>query len=134
MRQQLLKEIRFRTSRSSGPGGQHVNKTESRVELLWEVLESAALSPEAKQKVSVCLKNRINQAGVLCLSSEQYRSQARNREDVSERFLELILACLEPEKERRVTRPTRSSKEKRLDTKKKRGEIKRLRRKGPEGL
>ena len=132
MRECLIREVEYRTSRSSGPGGQHVNKTESRVELLWSPQESDCLSEAQKLMVAGRLGNRITDEGVLILVSEKYRSQHRNRADVTERFLFLILASLVPVKKRRPTRPTRSSVEKRIKSKKIRGEIKRSRRKGPE--
>ena len=132
MHECLIREVDFRTSRSSGPGGQHVNKTESRVELLWSPQESDCLSEAQKLMVAGRLSNRITDEGVLILASEKYRSQHRNRADVTERFLDLILSSLVPAKKRRPTRPTRSSVEKRIRSKKIRGDIKRSRRKGPE--
>ena len=105
-----------------------MNKTESRVELLWSPLESGCLSEEQKILVSKRLRNRINDDGVLIMASEKHRSQHRNKADLMERFLDLILASLEPVKKRRPTRPTRSSVEKRIRSKKLRGDIKRSRR------
>lgn len=128
MRECLKQELEFRTSRSSGPGGQHVNKTESRVELLWRPLKSGCLNEEQKIRVSSRLGNRVSTEGVLILVSEKYRSQYRNKADVTERFVELILTSLVPVKKRRPTRPTRASIEKRIRNKKIRGEIKRSRR------
>ena len=132
MRECLIREVEFRTSRSSGPGGQHVNKTESRVELLWSPQASDCLNETQKLMLASRLGNRITDEGVLILVSEKYRSQHRNRADVTERFLFLILASLVPVKKRKPTRPTRSSVEKRIKNKKIRGEIKRSRRKGSE--
>lgn len=132
MRECLIREVEFRTSRSSGPGGQHVNKTESRVELLWSPQDSACLSETQKVMLSGRLGTRITDDGVLILVSEKYRSQYRNKAEVTERFLDLILASLVPPKKRRPTRPTRSSVEKRIRNKKIRGDIKRSRKKGPE--
>jgi len=132
MRECLIREVEFRTSRSSGPGGQHVNKTESRVELLWSPQDSTCLSEAQKMMIRSRLNSRITDNGVLILVSEKYRSQYRNKAEVGERFLDLILASLVPVKKRRPTRPTRSSVEKRIRTKKIRGDIKRSRRKGPE--
>ena len=131
MRECLIREVDFRTSRSSGPGGQHVNKTESRVELLWSPQESDCLSEAQKLMVAGRLSNRITDEGVLILVSEKYRSQHRNRADVTERFLDLVLSSLVPAKKRRPTRPTRSSVEKRIRSKKIRGDIKRSRRDKP---
>ena len=132
MRECLIREVEFRTSRSSGPGGQHVNKTESRVELLWSPQDSDCLSEAQKMMIRGRLSSRITDDGVLIMVSEKYRSQYRNKAEVKERFLDLILASLVPVKKRRPTRPTRSSVEKRIRSKKIRGDIKRSRRKGPE--
>lgn len=131
MRNCLLREVEFRTSRSSGPGGQHVNKTESRVELLWHPKESVCLNEAQKMLVTKLLKNRITDDGVLIVVSEKYRSQHRNRADVTEKFFQLVLESIVPVKKRKPTRPTRTSVEKRIRNKKIRGEIKRSRRERP---
>lgn len=128
MRNCLIREVEFRTSRSSGPGGQHVNKTESRVELLWHPKESGCLDEAQKMLVTSRLRNRVTDDGVLIMVSEKYRSQYRNRADVIERFLELVQESIVPVKKRKPTRPTRTSVEKRIRNKKIRGEIKRSRR------
>lgn len=130
MKDCLLGEVRFRTSRSQGPGGQHVNKTESRVEIMWHPGESACLDDKQKLRVLKQLEKRLTEEGELILASEKYRSQYRNKEDVSERFLKLVAASLLVPKQRKPTRPTRSSKELRLKRKKMRGEIKKSRREG----
>jgi len=132
MRECLIREVEFRTSRSSGPGGQHVNKTESRVELLWSPQDSDCLSEAQRLMIMSRLSSRITDDGVLTMVSEKYRSQYRNKAELTERFLDLILASLVPVKKRKPTRPTRSSVEKRIRSKKIRGDIKRSRRKGPE--
>ena len=131
MIEQLLKEVRYKTSRSSGPGGQHVNKTESRVELQWNIEESTCLLDSEKSLIKQRLQSRLRESGVLILASEKSRSQYQNREDVTKRFLELIRRSLKPIKKRKPTRPTKASRERRLDGKKKRGEVKRQRR-GPD--
>ena len=125
----LLKELQYRTSRSSGPGGQHVNKTESRVELLWKPAESSCLDDSQKSLLMARLRHRISDEGYLKLSSQKYRSQTRNREEVTGRFLRLVEGSIKPVKERRPTRPSRASVEKRLESKKQRGQLKRGRRK-----
>jgi len=109
-----------------------VNKTESRVELLWSPQESNCLTEEQKILVASRLRSRITDEGVLILASEKYRSQHRNKADVTERFLDLVTSSLVPVKKRKPSRPTRTSVEKRIKNKKLRGEIKRSRRKGPE--
>ena len=131
MKQCLLKEITYKTSRASGPGGQHVNKTESRVELYWSLEQSLCLKDEEKSRIRERLKTRFTDQGVLILASERSRSQLKNKEDVTIRFMELIGRSLIPPKKRKPTKPTKASKEKRLAQKKQRGEIK-SRRKSPE--
>jgi ribosome-associated protein len=128
MRECLIREAVYRTSKSSGPGGQHVNKTESRVELLWSPTESVCLDEQQKNRISSRLGSRITENGLLILVSEKYRSQHRNKEEVTERFVTLITKSLIPIKKRHPSTPTRSSIEKRIKEKKIRGEIKKLRR------
>lgn len=132
MRDCLKKELKYRTSRSSGPGGQHVNKTESRVELLWNLEESDCLSKTEKNRIRKRQGFRLTENGVLILAGEKYRSQHRNREEVTERFLDLISSSIVPVKKRIPTKPTRAGKERRIRKKKIRGELKRLRRNRPE--
>lgn len=132
MRDCLKKELKYRTSRSSGPGGQHVNKTESRVELLWNLEESGCLSKTEKNRIRKRQGFRLTENGVLILAGEKYRSQHRNREEVTERFLDLISSSIVPVKKRIPTKPTRAGKERRIRKKKIRGELKRLRRNRPE--
>lgn len=128
MRDCLIREVKFRTSRSSGPGGQHVNKTETRVELIWAPAGSLCLNETQKTILMKRLGHRVTEDGVLLLASEKYRSQHRNKAEVTERFLDLVLSSLVPVKKRRPTRPTRSSVEERIKNKKIRGELKRSRR------
>jgi ribosome-associated protein len=131
MQECLIREVEFRTSRSSGPGGQHVNKTESRVELLWSPQKSECLNEAQKKMLTEKLTNRITDDGVLILASEKYRSQHRNRADVTARFVDLVMASLVPVKKRRPTKPTRSSVETRIRSKKIKSEIKKSRRDPP---
>jgi len=133
MRECLKKEVIYRTSRSSGPGGQHVNKTESRVELVWNPGETGCLDNRQLELVRNFLGARLTDRGLLILSSEKYRSQYMNREEVTERFLALITRGLVPRKPRHPTRPTRASREERIRQKKIRGEIKRHRGYRPPG-
>lgn len=132
MHECLKRELSYRTSRSSGPGGQHVNKTESRVELLWHLENSVCLSEEEKTLLRERLHSRITEEGMLILASEKHRSQQQNKADVTERFFTLIQAQIIPTKNRTPTKPTRSSIEKRISQKKIRGQIKRSRMKPPE--
>ena len=127
----LMGEVSYRTSRSSGPGGQHVNKTESRVELIWNLPDSVCLDGDQRDRLMKYFGNRLTEKGELILASEKYRSQNRNKEDVADRFLRLVAAALIPPKKRTPTRPTRASRENRIKHKKIRGEIKRNRRERP---
>jgi ribosome-associated protein len=121
-------EVRYRTTRSSGPGGQHVNKTETQVELLFDVAHSPSLRDVQRQRILSRLHSLIDQDGVLHLTAQSERSQLRNREIVTARFQAVLAAALRVPKKRRPTRPTAASKAKRLESKKRRGQIKQLRR------
>lgn len=123
----LLKEVRFRTSRSGGAGGQHVNKVESRVELIFDVAASEALSLDQKNLLYEKLNTRIDKKGLLRVVGDESRSQIENKEIVKEKFLELIISGLKRPKKRRPTKPTKGSTEKRIETKKKRSSVKKMR-------
>ncbi|MFN2395936.1 MAG: alternative ribosome rescue aminoacyl-tRNA hydrolase ArfB [Bacteroidales bacterium] len=114
----LLNEARFRTSRSSGAGGQHVNKVSSRVELCFDINASAVLSEDQKSRLFQKLSSRINNRGELVLASEKTRSQHQNKEDCILRFNDLIDWAFTPEKKRVPTRPSKASRLKRLEKKK----------------
>ena len=115
-------EIELRTSRSSGPGGQHAQKSETRVEAVFDVEASTALSPAQKKRV-------VAKAGaVLRAVAQDERSQLRNKELAVERLTEVLREALRVPRKRRPTKPTKASKERRLEEKKRRGETKRLRR------
>ena len=131
MRDCLISEVSYRTSRSSGPGGQHVNKTESRVELMWDPASSLCLTNPQRILVLKRLATRLTDEGMLVLSSEKHRSQHQNREEVNERFFQLVTVSIIPVKKRIPTRPTRSSRENRIREKKNRGEVKKTRRNPP---
>ncbi len=113
----FLGELIFKSSRSSGPGGQHVNKTSTKVELRFDVNNSGLLSTEEKIIILKKLSNRISQDGILILSSQESRSQLENKEITINKFYLLITKALTPEKKRKATRPTRASKERRLGSK-----------------
>lgn len=120
-------ELAFRASRSGGPGGQHVNKAATKVEVLWNVVESPTLSEEQRQRVLTRLANRIDKDGNLHVASEEHRSQWRNREAATKRLHALVREALKPRKRRKKTRPSRAAKEKRLREKRARAETKRRR-------
>ena len=120
-------ELDFRASRSGGPGGQHVNTSSTRVELTWDVAGSPSLTEEQRARVLDKLANRIDGGGVLRLAASEHRSQHQNREAAVERFVELVRGALHVPKPRRKTRPTRASREVRLQSKKRRSEVKRMR-------
>lgn len=114
----------FATSRSSGPGGQNVNKVNSKVELRFNVQQSNSLSDMEKQHIIVRCKNRINNDGEIIVTAQVERSQLQNKEQALKKFFMLIEAALKPVKKRKPTKPSRSSIEKRLKNKKLKSEIK----------
>ena len=124
-------ELEVRTARSSGPGGQSVNTTDSKVELRWNVATSGAVNEAQRARLLERLSSRLTQDGVLILTGSEHKSQQRNREAVRARFRSIVGEALEPPRQRRRTRPTRGSKERRLHSKKHRGELKRLRKPPP---
>ena len=127
-----LDELGFRFSRSSGPGGQHVQKTSTRVELLFDVAGSPSLSDYQRARIQERLAAHIDSAGILHLVAQSERSQLRNREEVVTRFQALLRAALKRRKVRRPTHPTASSVERRLRAKRKRGSVKQMRRDIPD--
>ena len=122
-----LAELRYRFARSSGPGGQHVNKAETQVELTFDVAHSPSLSDAQRQRILTKLKNLIDAEGVLHLTAQSERSQLRNREAVTERFRSLLAAALHVPKTRRPTKPSAAAQERRIASKKRRGQSKQLR-------
>ncbi len=127
MHDQLIKEITIITSRASGPGGQHVNRTESKVELHWNLEESHVIDDTQKKLLHDRLGHRLTSEGVLILTSQATRSQIKNREIVQRRFLDLVDKSLKPPKKRVRTKPKRSAIEKRLKQKKQQSEKKKRR-------
>ena len=125
-------EIEITYSPSGGPGGQHANKASTRAELVWDAAASDALGPRQRQRVLGALRNRIDSAGRLRLTSDRHRSQLQNRNDVIERFAALVAQALVPPKPRVGTKPTKAAKERRLQEKRRRSEIKSKRRVRPE--
>ncbi|MBC8314678.1 MAG: aminoacyl-tRNA hydrolase [Bacteroidales bacterium] len=122
-------EFSFSASRSSGPGGQHVNKVSTKVELRFDVKKSLLLTPEEKELILEKLVNKINQEGELVLVSQRSRTQLKNKEKVIEKFYELLTGALTPRKKRKPTKLSPEAKEKRLEEKRAQAEKKERRKK-----
>jgi len=123
-----LAELDFRATRAGGPGGQHVNKASTRVEVWWDVAASPSLTEEQRARLLSRLGTRLDGAGRLRLVASGSRSQFRNREDVTERLCEVVAKALMVPRPRRRTKPTRASKVARVEAKRRRSAIKRDRR------
>ncbi|HUF31407.1 MAG TPA: alternative ribosome rescue aminoacyl-tRNA hydrolase ArfB [Gemmatimonadaceae bacterium] len=121
-------ELTVRASRASGAGGQHVNKTSSRVEVVWNVAASRALSPEDRSWLLRKLASRLSADGSLRVVASNTRSQLRNREIAMERMADVVRTALMRPKKRRATKPSRSALRARVDAKKRRSLKKKLRR------
>ena len=122
-----VNEIQWRFSRSSGAGGQHVNKTDSRVEIAFNVSESKTLTPYQKHRISIQDEFKLIN-GCICIAVQDKRTQYQNRQLALSRLASTLRELLKPPlKKRRVTTPTRSSQRKRIESKKKRGELKKSR-------
>ena len=120
-------ELVFSASRSSGPGGQHANKTSSRITLHWSVESTTALSDQQRWRVKKNLASRLTDDGVLQLHVEDSRSQHRNKDLACERLVEMLKKALFVPKKRRVTKPSKASKKRRVDAKKARSGVKKMR-------
>ena len=121
-------ELEYRATRAGGAGGQHVNTSSTRIELLWNVARSTALDDDRRARVSARLATRIDGEGWIRVVSSARRSQQQNREAAESRLVELVRGALIVQKRRRPTKPTRASKEERIRDKRKRSETKRMRR------
>jgi ribosome-associated protein len=121
-------QLVFRASRSGGPGGQHVNTSSTRIELVWDVGASPSLSDQQRVYLMRRLASRLDSHGKLRIVSQDERSQLRNREAAIARFVDVVARALVIPKQRKRTKPPRSSKRARLESKKKRGALKRERR------
>jgi ribosome-associated protein len=120
-------ELAFSYARSPGPGGQNVNKVESKVTLRFDVRASASLSDAQKEQIIAALPTRINRRGILRVVSHRHRTQSANQKAVIERFTELLRAALTVRPPRRKTRPSAAAKQRRLDNKQRQSQKKRLR-------
>ena len=113
----VLSELSYKAVRSSGPGGQHVNKTSTKVEVIFFPFQSEGLDTDEKELIAQKLGNRISKEGRLVLFSDQSRSQFRNREDVTLRLKEMLEQALVKPKKRKATKPSKAARQKRLDDK-----------------
>ena len=127
----LSKELTFSASKSSGPGGQHVNKVNTKVTLRFDVAHSEFLSQDEKEIIVKKLASKITNEGVLALSAQSSRSQLKNKEEVIQKLDRLLIKAFAKRKVRKPTKPTHSAVRKRLEDKKKLGEKKKLRKNIP---
>ena len=125
-------EFEWKYVRSSGPGGQNVNKVSSKAVLVWNHFTSPLLSDRAKRRLATLYPRYVVKDVGLQISSQKYRDQERNRQDCLEKLHEVLLEARTEPKTRRATRPTRGSKMRRLDAKKRRGSVKANRKQPPE--
>lgn len=123
----FIPELYFKTSRSGGAGGQNVNKVATKVELDFDIVNSALLSQEQKLTLLTKLKSRISKEGILQIVVQAERSQLGNKEIAVKKFYELINKCFIKPKKRRATKPSKASKEKRLKEKKMKSDAKKMR-------
>ncbi|WP_435314309.1 alternative ribosome rescue aminoacyl-tRNA hydrolase ArfB [Cellulophaga fucicola] len=127
---QIIQELQFKAVRSSGAGGQHVNKVSTKIELTYDLQNSTAVTDKEKERLLLKLSNRLTKENVLLLQCDDSRSQHKNKDLAIKRFLELIKSALVVPKKRKKTKPSRSAIEKRLNTKKK-SALKKANRKKP---
>lgn len=121
-------ELEFSFIRADGPGGQNINKVSTAVQLRFDVMHSTSLPEEVKPRLIKLAGNRVTHNGILIIVAKRYRSQDRNREDALERFRNLVRKAFEKPKKRVKTKPSKAAQEERLKEKKRKSEIKRLRR------
>jgi ribosome-associated protein len=130
VKEEIVKELNFIFSRSAGPGGQNVNKVNSKATLQWNVLASKAISEDERQVISSKLNSIITKEGILLISSQEARSQLANKEVVVEKLLRVLTKAFSVKKVRKVSKPSKAVVQKRILQKKKLGEKKKWRQKG----
>lgn len=123
-----LTELRFTYSRSSGPGGQNVNKVNTKVTLHWNVANSSGLPEAVRERFEAKYHRRINQIGELVLTSQRYRDQGRNVADCTEKLRTMLLEVARPPRARKKTKPSRAAQRRRVEDKRRRGRTKQTRR------
>lgn len=128
---QLFQELTFKTSLSGGPGGQHVNKTETKVLVNWDIANSQAVTEDEKIRIKSKLSSKINKEGELQVASAKTRSQHKNKQIAIDLLLEWVEKALIPKKKRKKSKPSHQSKLKRLKKKKMHSEKKKLRKNPP---
>lgn len=121
-------ELTFRATRAGGPGGQHVNTSSTRIELLWDVTHSSVITEEERSRLLEKLAARLDAAGMVRVVASDRRSQAQNKDAAAERLAKIVRQALVVPRKRRATRPTAASREQRLSEKRRRSEQKRDRR------
>ncbi|RDS84369.1 alternative ribosome rescue aminoacyl-tRNA hydrolase ArfB [Dyella psychrodurans] len=120
-------ELVVRFLRADGPGGQHVNRTESAVELRFDVLNSPSLPDDVRARLLARRDRRLTDEGVLVIQARRFRDQGRNRDDARERLVDILRGALQAPKKRIATKPTRASKQRRLESKQSRAKLKQTR-------
>ena len=120
-------ELEFHYIRASGPGGQNVNKVDSAAQLRFDLAHSPSLPDEVRSRLLQIAHNRITEEGILVIEAKRFRTQEKNRQDAQERLVNLIRRAAEKPKIRKKTGPTAASRRRRLEEKRRRGEIKRVR-------